>query len=382
MTRSRDETATVLAIVDAAYGGVHDPDEWIRTLRLLAEAFNGSAAALGEVDRFAPDKVLTVMAGAMDAGQIGRYPTYAHLDPMPSAIAGVPVGRAVTSANLFSAAEQSRMQFVNEYLKPMDAEEAMACCLTASNGRLAIMSILRPRRFGAFDHDDLAKLDRLTPHLSRALSLRRDFAQQQLQTAALGAIAERSHTGLIGLPARGAALFVNAAMRAIAAQDDGIALDRQGRLVLIDRAAALRVAAIEADVANDGPGGSFRAHRPSGKSPYILTVSRLPGAAGVELTATRDILVSVHDPAQVRRPAPQRIAQLLGLTPGAARLVHAMLEGYSLQEYAGQANVSLNTVKSHLRVAFARTDTHTQADLMRFVVTAMHALEPHLTDGR
>jgi hypothetical protein len=41
----------------------------------------------------------------------------------------------------------------------------------------------------------------------------------------------------------------------------------------------------------------------------------------------------------------------------------------------------MNTVRFHLKNAFAGTDTHSQAELVRVALSALNALEPHFADG-
>jgi DNA-binding CsgD family transcriptional regulator len=76
-----------------------------------------------------------------------------------------------------------------------------------------------------------------------------------------------------------------------------------------------------------------------------------------------------------------RIAQLLHIPRGAAKVVQAILAGQGLKDYADRAGISMNTVRFHLKNAFAGTDTHSQAELVRVALSALNALEPHFSDG-
>ena len=184
-----------------------------------------------------------------------------------------------------------------------------------------------------FGHDDVARLQRLTPHLARALQIRRLFLQSELRGQALEAIVNRNKTGMVGRSGDGAALFVNDAARAIAGARDGIGLKSHGRLVAADRAAAKRLAVLDAIVANGGAGGLVRFRRPSGRPPYVVLVSPLPSAEG---RVRGGILFTIHDPTRRVTSAAQRIAQLLHVPIGAAKLVAALLDGTELKDYSDQ----------------------------------------------
>ena len=69
---------------------------------------------------------------------------------------------------------------------------------------------------------------------------------------------------------------------------------------------------------------------------------------------------------------------MLHIPLGAAKVVQAILEGTELKDYAERAGISMNTVRFHLKNAFAGTDTHSQAELMRVALSVISALEPHL----
>jgi len=68
---------------------------------------------------------------------------------------------------------------------------------------------------------------------------------------------------------------------------------------------------------------------------------------------------------------------LSGIPLGAAKLVRAMLEGVDLKDYSDRAGISMNTVRFHLKTAFARTETRSQAALVRNALSALSDLGPY-----
>ena len=65
----------------------------------------------------------------------------------------------------------------------------------------------------------------------------------------------------------------------------------------------------------------------------------------------------------------ERLRRVYGLTAAEAKLLSALMDGSTLQGYAGDAGISLATVKTQLAQIFAKTDCHRQSDLMREVYT-------------
>jgi hypothetical protein len=363
-------------IVDAIYRGACDSAELMCAIELIADLFHSPAAVLGELDQLQPECQLAIGSGFMDAQECVRYGQYAHLDPMPRAYAALATG-TVTTSNRVVPDGKRRSMFVNEYLHPLGATEALGCSLLSSNGRFAALSILQGTKQNSYGDDDVARLERLTPHLARALQIRRLFLQSEARGKALESIVDRNETGMVGLRGGGPALFVNGAARAVAAARDGIGLDRHGRLLVSDRLAATRLATLQADVMRGGAGGLVRIPRPSGGPPYIVLVSPLPSGDDLFPNSQGGVLFAIHDPVRRKAPTERRIAALLHIPLGAAKLVRAMLEGADLKDYADRAGISMNTVRFHLKTAFARTETRSQADLMRNALSALSDLGPY-----
>jgi hypothetical protein len=185
----------------------------------------------------------------------------------------------------------------------------------------------------------------------------------------------RSSAGLIGLSNDPTPLFVNDAARAIAAAKDGIGIDRDGRLLVADRSAQKQLSELEALVRRGGAGGVVRLQRPSGKPAYAVLVAPLPASEDILLpTRRRGVLIAIHDPDRRPPGSAQRIAQLLFVPIGAAKVIEALLNGVDLKDYAQQEGISPNTVKFHLKTAFNSTGVRRQTDLVRRALAALNDL--------
>lgn len=61
---------------------------------------------------------------------------------------------------------------------------------------------------------------------------------------------------------------------------------------------------------------------------------------------------------------PELLQLLYALTPAEARLAVSLSDGKSLEEYSRQSGISVNTVRSYLKLVFHKTDTNRQAELV------------------
>jgi DNA-binding CsgD family transcriptional regulator len=183
---------------------------------------------------------------------------------------------------------------------------------------------------------------------------------------------DRLHAGIMLLDRGGCALFVNAAMRAIARRRDGFTLDRKGRPFPIDLTARRK---LESLLTQSGPGGTaggtFVVPRLETDAHYTGIVAPVPPAFN-ELVWDRrsrgEILVIVHDPDARSADAAAILQQGLNLTKAAARLVAALAADDDLQTFADREGVTIHTARFHLRTALARTGATTQAELVRIAV--------------
>jgi PAS domain-containing protein len=366
--------------LDALYLGVRDLTEFDHALTLLCGLFNVNSAALIDFDAARPEVSAQSAIGLFSGEVVERYEReFAQLDPAPPAFMKQPVGTAIPTYRLLPEETHRPGVFFGEFFRPLGLEECLGGTLASANGRFAMIGLQRGRDRAAFDDADIAKLERLMPHLSRALQLRRSFIALNRANAALAESCDRLAAGMVGLDERGHTIFANEAARRMSARDDGLALDRQGRLFAVDRAANQRLTELARDVAGGGGGGIVRVKRPDGKPSYAAMVAPLVLDDGVETHARRKrgTLFVIHDPLRQMPSLPRLIADMFGLPCGAASLLAALAAGDELKDYAERNGISLNTVRFHLKTAFARVGVRRQSDLMRRVTAALRDLADH-----
>jgi DNA-binding CsgD family transcriptional regulator len=59
-----------------------------------------------------------------------------------------------------------------------------------------------------------------------------------------------------------------------------------------------------------------------------------------------------------------------GMTPTETRLAAMIISGLPLLQAARELNVSRNTARTHMKRIYAKTETHSQAALVRLLMTA------------
>ena len=82
----------------------------------------------------------------------------------------------------------------------------------------------------------------------------------------------------------------------------------------------------------------------------------------------------VVDPEEGRTASSEVLEGMYDLTHSEAELVRTLASGVSLEQAAKVRGVSVNTARSHLKRAFAKTGTARQAELLRLVVAGVGAI--------
>lgn len=349
--------------LDALFRGVANADEFGSAVRLIQEGFRCRGAALVTVDAQDPTASFVWATGILEP-HLERYQRdYAHLDPAPALYLRQPVGKALSTDRMFTQEERDNDRFFNEFFRPLGLVETLGGSIYADQGSFAMIALIRGEDRQPFDEDDAARLERLMPHIARALQI-------DARSLGLQATLDRLQAGFTLLNEHGAALFSNAAMRAIAQRGDGFALDRNGRPLPANIAARQRFDALVDDVAKGGVGGILTVPRSSGRD-YVMLVAPAPQPSTQthwERRGTIGATVVVHDPEIGPAPTTEILAQGLGLTNGAARLVASLAADDDLKSFAKTEGVTIHTARFHLRTALARTGAKTQAELVRIAV--------------
>jgi DNA-binding CsgD family transcriptional regulator len=117
--------------------------------------------------------------------------------------------------------------------------------------------------------------------------------------------------------------------------------------------------------------GFVAVSRPSGERAYAVMVTPLLAAPDGSVVRDAAIAIFVADPSARVSTPPEVLSELYQLTNSEAELVRLLASGLSLDEAAEKRGISLNTARSHLKHAFAKTDTSRQGELVRLIVSGL-----------
>ena len=176
--------------------------------------------------------------------------------------------------------------------------------------------------------------------------------------------------GVICVDPVGVVSFINRFASEIISNADGLAIDR-GRLVAAtaaETASLTKLIAEATEFHENGETGSMRAmqvSRTSTSRPYLVFVTSVSESA----SQRRGAVVSCYEPDRELDTDGDTLIQLYGLTHAETALALELLRGHRLDQVAKRLSLSMNTVRSHLKRVFQKTETHSQASLIRLLLT-------------
>lgn len=233
----------------------------------------------------------------------------------------------------------------------------------------------RPRRLGN-THEQLPSLRYLVPSQER---------DSWLSSIALDMIP----VAVAVIDGLGSIQYVNRAADKIVLANDGVRAIR-GRLVAMRRSDQLRLQRrtrqlIEAqsdDTASRWV--ALRIERESGV-PWLFMLTPLEPVDRRDgfRERCRDLVVAlITDPSRPTKASTELLRELHGLTPTEARVLGRLTDGMRLSEIAAELDISIETVRSHLKAVFCKTGTSRQAELIRYALLGgawMHESDPRST---
>jgi DNA-binding CsgD family transcriptional regulator/PAS domain-containing protein len=366
----------ILRLIGLIYDASLNPALWPRFLEALGELIGGHAVNLGYVDEKAP--MLSVTSAARwDPAAMRDYGEYfAQCDPW--ATAGVRLGLFVPGAigvgeEVILKSELHRTEFYNDYGRKHAFVGGLGAIILRDGHSLAMLSAshLPNREFGSAQIE-LFRI--LLPHLERALQLHRRLTRIDADRDAIAEVFQRLPLGVILLDELRGVTLVNEAAAEITNTSDGLLLTRHGLAASVAaEGATLRALILAAVATTNGKGlhagGAMSLSRPSGKRPLSLLVTPLRSSNTYAPRGRAGAALFVTDPERSQPSDVESLRHLHGLTRAEARIAMLLTSGLSFADVIEMLGITANTGRGHLKNIFSKTETRTQAQLVRLLLS-------------
>ncbi len=371
MKRPLGRGDTLVEMIDLAYVAADDERRWSDFLGRLCDHYGAVGGCLLTHD-FSSGKGTRSFDVGLDPRYKVLYDQYfGARNPWLRDQRAYDPRRVHVGDELVPETELVRTEFYNDYLRPQQCYQRICGVVTRSGPYLECVAINRARNTEPFGVDDKPFLSHLVPHVERALQLHRQVLRHRAENESFLDLLDRLSVATLIVDGDGRPMVLNHVAENLLQEQDGLLL-RQGHLAASSRAENQHLMRMitEATTMTAGvgrtPGGHLAVSRPSGNHPLMLLISPVNGAMTETMRSARGgALIITKDPEKEGTGGACMFANLYGLTPAEERLARLILDGSGLAEAALRIGISRNTARSQMKQIYAKTDTHSQADLIR-----------------
>ena len=357
-------------LVDLVYAAACSQDKWSEFWGEFARAMHATTAHVIVQGSTAGADLQSVLSGDSTASDLfNRY--YCNLDPWFSAAAkGITtVPNPFVGDALVSASQLRRTEFYSDFGRRYDLVRPLT--IASANPDLFAVSVLRGEAGLPWSESDVKFAMAVEPHVRRASEVHVRLHTATVRSATLEDALDRMSVGLLILDKKNRIIFANRAALDLHNARDGFDLGRDGPGATHRVVAPAVARAIAEAIAEPKPGGPppgvVSLPRPSGRRPYVLTVS-----PARDLGASSDaaaVLVMVVDPARAPNAGATELDPDYGLTRAEIEVASALAQGRSISETAALRGVSIETVRSQTKAAMSKCGVRRQSDLVRLIST-------------
>lgn len=365
--------AALVGMIDHVYAAALDAERWGDFLNSVSGHFRNASTIIWHTDQ--NDDRCNIFASHryQESTLRSLQEHYYAVNPWVPKKMRMPSGAIHRTEALYPERELIKTEFYSDFLVPNDLFKGFGISLF--NGRrFGFLSVVRSRHAGAASADEIELLERLTPHLQRAIQVHERLRlPPELAAPALTVVEELSH-GVVFVGRDKRIVYVNAVASRMLSEADGLSLDPTGSCrtnraaeqanldKLLDGAISGRWRP-ENEGRTSSSGGLMVITRRSGRGPYGVVVSPMPsppfGLAAAHVAA----VLLISDPDVDARPLRDVLRRLYRLSEKEAVLAVRIADGQRLDAAAKETGISYETARSYLKAVFGKLGVHRQAEL-------------------
>lgn len=382
-----NDPAKISQLISSIYDAALDSARWPVFMDSLASSLNASFGMLWMHDFSNGSISLEISGGNVSAvtglasAALAQYTNYyaGRNVWLPNA-SQLAEGSITVSSALYPDALLKNTEFYSDFLRQQDLFYAVGSSIVKQGTRDVKMSFVRSERVGRYNDAELQLVRQLMPHLKNAVVLHRELYRLQLMSASAMAALEMVPVGVILLTSSGLLLHANRRTHALVTRTGALRFGSAGTLHAASTTATASLQRLIHDAVQTGAGrglahgGALRLVGTSGRELQVLVTPLPVGSSPFGEDAMAAIFCS--DPDAVVGVLSRTLEIMYRMTPAEAQLTEALVNGQSLKQYAEARCVTMNTVRTQLKAAAAKTGAKRQADLVRIVLTGPAILNP------
>jgi DNA-binding CsgD family transcriptional regulator len=367
------EVEQLSALIGAIYDTAFDPARWPSVLEKVTKFMNGKASLLG-LHNAASRTGNAFYSWGDDPKYTQLYfERYVKINPtvVPSSL-HVKAGETFSMSTLMPYEEFCRSRLYIEWIKPQGYGDFTHVLIEKSATSMSHLGTAHSQKDSPANNDARQRMRLLAPHVCRAVAIGQIIELHKVEAAMLSDAVDGVAAGVFLVRADGEIAYANASARALLDQKN-VLRETDGVLKVFDPIAKKGfddafAAAAGGDIALGRRGIAIPLLSRDGERyvGHVLSLTsgmRRQAASGYTAVAA----VFVHKAVLQRPTLIEAVAAHFQLTPAELRVLFAIVEVGGVPQVAAVLGISEDTVKTHLKHVFAKTDTNRQAELVRLI---------------
>jgi DNA-binding CsgD family transcriptional regulator len=353
-------------IIDQLYDGATDAAAWSPAFSNLCDLIGGGHVVSGVYDR--PGTSLPFFVSArVDPALLERF-----LPSVPwslSLMRPFAERRAVHSDSVFPRSEFLRSDFYNDVIRPMGGYRSLISVPFRRDGYDSFVTVCRPEHAPDFTVDECTTIDRIMPHVARAMRTKVKVDESARRLSATLSAFDQFDLALAIVDRDLRPMVLNRRAEQIITGGDGLSLSPKGLVASRASDTSWLQRLVRHAAADDVrvPGHyAMRLHRPAGPA-WSVVARRLNNKA-----VGPGVLVALLIEEERRNPRETAAAliAIFALSPREAALAAELAHGAELALAAERLGIAIGTARNYLKAIFAKTRTHRQAELVALILQA------------
>jgi DNA-binding CsgD family transcriptional regulator/PAS domain-containing protein len=356
--------------VEAIYASATQAGSVSEALEAASRLLGARGATLEVIDKRLQQPREVWAAGLPAVAQSQYLEQFAALNPRIPPVLRQRPGEVSWDYQLLDEQAMTHDPFYSEFLPSVGLRYFISAVLAHAHDRISVVTAQRSRPQGHVGDREISLMRRLCPHFQRANDMRTRINASADRNRLFENALDLLSDGIALLGRGGKLVYVNEALRLLAAREKDFRIDRNAvefsTPELRSRfAAALGAAGRVRDPAAAFLPTDFAVPREDGLPPYTISVRPLRARPEAAENPDAMAMLLVHDPLQRHLSSARMLQELYGLTNAEAHLVQALSSGMTAVAYARSRRVSITTVYTHLRRTREKTGWKSVAELTR-----------------
>ncbi|MFN0304130.1 MAG: helix-turn-helix transcriptional regulator [Burkholderiales bacterium] len=361
--------SSLVALVPAIHAAGGSDDQWFEVLGSVCDALDARLVAFGQHE-FGTSQGAALYDAPSSPAFRRDYAAFAARNPWFLSSDDYVPGRVMSGEELLSNRELLRTDFYRAFLKPHALFHRLCGVVARRNDFVYFVTAHRGEDQEPFGARERNSLRFLLEHFSLALEHHWRFQNATDLARAMMRIVDQDPNAMLLVSPDGNLVYHNPVAGELLARRAALCVE-SAKLVTANtgdqRALRQAIRSVTTGAAGGGPDESRVVSLASANGiPPVVVIVRSAGDIFQPETGQRSplALVTIRGGPPRHDPVNCSLAQQFELTPAQAKVSALMFTGQPLMTVARSLNVSENTIRSHLKQIFQKTNTHGQMELV------------------